>query len=49
MGFYGAVCGLYGVLCGCVGYRGHYGTAWCFIGLCGLYGTLCTPGKRALD
>ena len=39
MGFYGAVwavCGLYGVLCGCVGYRGHYGSAWCFIGLRGL-------------
>ena len=39
MDFYGAlwaVCGLYGVLCGCVGYRRHYGTARCFIGLCGL-------------
>ena len=39
MGFYGAVwavCGLYGFLCGCVGCRGHYGTAWCFMGLCGL-------------
>ena len=36
MGFYGVVCGLYGVLCGCVGYRGHYGTACCFMGLCGL-------------